>query len=185
VDVLVSGSERAGPRLRLRLPQPPVRVVATGLVVALVAGLAALGPVRHAEQRAVHLGDLRLRLEVSASSREQGGGLFGVADVVLLDPRGDRVVVRDLLVAVPGLVHAPLPGRPVPVDRGPAVLRVRFVVPECRRLDLPGEVVLRAARAGRPEQTVRRPVVRGGAGRAVDGTALLVACGRAPRPPQR
>jgi hypothetical protein len=178
VDVLNSGSERPP----LRTPTPPAWLVGLVGVAVLGGGLLARDGLRDAERRAADLADVRVDLQLLDSRREPGGGLFGTLAVSVRDPRG-RVRVEDVQVDVPGLAHAP--DRSLPRVGRDLGLAVRFVVPECPRLHLPGEVVLRAARGDRPLRAARRPVLQAGAGSvegSVDGSPLLVACGRLPQP---
>lgn len=174
MDVLVSGRDRAP----VRVPRWAVVGAVVALVVAVIAGGLVLW---RAEQRAADVSDLRVELQLESSSREYGGALYGMLAVHVRDPQGGPLQVSGLAVEVPGVHHAPARALPVVADRGEVAVRLPFVVFSCGQLDLPGQVVLRAARGDREAVVVRRPVRQGAAGEAADGSALLVACGRLPQ----
>ena len=170
MDVLVSGSERPPRQVPRWLP------LAAVVAVVVAAGGWVLAQ-REAERRAADLSGVQVDVRVLDSRREMGGGLFGTLAVLVRDPQGGPLRVGDVHVDVPGLAHAP--DRSLPRTGGALEVQVRFVVPECPRLELPGQVVVRAARGDRPLQPVSRRVTQGG---APDGSPLLVACGRLPQP---
>ena len=173
MDVLVSGSERAP----LRLPSPPRWLVVLVVVALVGAAAAAVLAVRRAEARAAATGDVQVGLRLLSSTREYGGALYGTLEVVVSDPRRDGVRLDAVEVEVPGVHHAPARG--LPRTSAEVAVPLRFVVFSCDQLALPGRVALRVARGDRPARAEHRAVTLDG---DVDGSPLLVACGRLPQP---
>lgn len=174
--MLVGGSDR--PLFDVRLPAWPVAVAAA---VVLLAGLAAVVPVGRAEQRATDLGDLRVALRVDDSSRELYGSVYGTVTVEIADPHGEPLWLRAVSLDVPGLRVAPARRLPLLATDGSVALSLRFVIPACSDVALPGRVVLHAAHEERAEQVVVRPVLDDAGPSAVSGAGVLVACGLAPQ----
>jgi hypothetical protein len=173
VDVLVSGSDRP-PR---RLPRLPARPVALAAVAVLLAGLVAVVPVARAVDRAATLDDVAVALEVE-SRRAGDGSAYGLVRVRLADPRSAGLELRGASLTVPG-VKVGRTRMLLPLTGDEVELPLRFGVPECELLRLPGRLVLRAAREGQPERVLEREVGRDAG--PTSGVPLLQACGRVAR----
>lgn len=182
MDVLQSGSDRPSLAavLQDRLPAGAVAAVAA---LVLGAGVLGLGEVRREVRAADDVSAVELRFVVERTRRAGDGSAFGFARVDVVDPAGRPVALLALDVDVPGLRLGPRRGlRLGELEPASSLqLPLRFAVPECDRLVLPGTVTARLSRPGRPADTVTtvvgEPVGEGDDGGREAAVALRRACG--------
>jgi hypothetical protein len=170
VDLLESGSERpsrlasAAQRVPARVAAAgvarvaaavPARVVAAGVAIALAGGLLAAGQVQRELREADDVSGVAVELVVERTTRAGDGSTYGFGRLEVVDPAGRPVMLLDVDVDVPGLRFG-RQGLGVE-DLAPAarlVLPLRFAVPDCAELELPGRLSVRVARPERPAGTV-------------------------------
>jgi hypothetical protein len=160
VEVLSSGSDRPPrrPVLALLAWRPPTGVVAAVtvllLVVTSVAG-AALGPLRERAER------LPISVRVLASTiAVRGSSTEGAVHAVVSNPGRRPVDLLGVELDLPGVALLPLRGEPArSLPPGAAAdARVRFAVPDCGVVAVPGRVRIAVAHPGAPPRLVELPV---------------------------
>jgi hypothetical protein len=178
VDVLASGSDRP-PRLAGSLRRLPARVVAPGLALVVLGGVLGVVQVQRAERRADDVSRVGLRLVVERTTRAGDGSAYGFGRLEVVDAGGRPVALQGLDVDVPGLRLGRRDTSIGELDPAPTVvLPLRFAVPDCAELVLPGRLTAQVARPGRTSGTVSADLGPTGddAGRAA-AADLRRACG--------
>jgi len=159
VDVLAGGSERPPSRAAALLARLPPGAVAAALAAVLAAGLLAVGEVEQARRAADDVSAVEVRLVVGPARRAGDGSAFGAARVQVDDPAGRDVRLLGLDAGVPGVRLGPAGVGLDELAAGPRVaLPLRFAVPDCAELVLPGRVSARVARRDGPSATVTAPL---------------------------
>lgn len=154
MDLLESGSERPS-RLLTAAQRVPARVVAAGAALALAGSLLGAGQLRREQREADDVSAVGAELVVERTRRAGDGSTYGFARLEVVDPAGRPVTLLDVDVDVPGvrfgrqgLAVEDLPARPR------LALPLRFAVPDCGQLELPGRLSVLVARPERPAGTV-------------------------------
>lgn len=157
MDLLESGNDRAalGPRLAAALSARPPRWVVVLLSASVLGttGAAVVAAGQVAQQQAREAARLEVDvLPAAGSSSTVRGVARGELELLLVNRRDRRVRLGALEVAVEGLrvlrVEPPFGSSLGPYEE--RLFRLAFVVPDCRRLVLPGVLRLSLATEGRP-----------------------------------
>ena len=159
VDLLESGDERHEVPVAVRVRraigwQPPTAavVVLAAVLLAVLVGAGLAAREQRAEQAVAAVrvdADVLPRRATSSTVRGVARGELGV---LVVNRRDVPVRVEGVLVDVPGLEVLTVDvaaGQEVAGGQ-PLSVRVRFVVPDCSRLGLPGSLTLSLASAGGP-----------------------------------